>query len=206
VEPITTVKEEACDWERDEDSGMEEPAEKCQKLGDDRQSEERSPAATSQEIASCSDEVLSDSEDERKQCAVAIASIDALVATELRTEDDNAKAANRPKDESRIELLLLARRLVQIHSEGDSQPTPDDLSLATAKAAGKNEHPERETMQEQVKDRLAMQQSPLCLKHASSWLRKASSLLMRSKMAKPWWYIVATTLRRGYSQGLNKAL
>lgn len=123
---------------------MEEPAEKWQKLGDDRQSEERTPAATSQEDQSCFDEVLSDSEDERKQCAVAIASIDALVATEHRTEEDNAKAANRPKDESRIELLLLARRLVQIHSEGDSQPAPDDLSLAAAKAAGKNEHPERD--------------------------------------------------------------
>ena len=104
-------------------------------------------------------------------------SIDELVARETKREEEASAAANRPMDASRLEILLLAKKLVQKH-RGDESTEGDSAKEAAAL--------------------LEQEENPVCPKLASSWRRRATLRLMRSLMFKPWWCIAVTNPKQGF--------
>jgi hypothetical protein len=106
-------------------------------VDDNRQSDEEKQehAATSQVGDAVSEELLSDSEDEQQEFQNALRSIDALFANATSREEANAKEAKRPKDDSRVEILLLARQLLQMQSDGVSQSV-DGIKASMGSASG----------------------------------------------------------------------
>ena len=81
----------------------------------------------------------SDSEDERQQCVQILENMDALVASETAREEERAASSDTRPSHTRLELLLMVRKLMQMHVKGENDEAAEELSRVNKEAASEEE-------------------------------------------------------------------